>query len=282
VESQDIIAFVLNAASAARYCWLALALWLVSFDDTLLIFVHPLTSSFVVLGNGLEPESGLCLDRGVFPDSRSIRIGRNVLCWAPSCRRCIDATDAVGLHSTCLDLFREHCKIENAVERLWITIGKRNLWQRAPILQLDRETGLDIEIVREKAEAYGIRILKLLPPELIHMIREYSDSATFWRYIHVLSLARELSCLQPDVVPRIAWIPLCNILSWTRGDYAAMLSSNCPPLVRLTLDYRGIRKIERLSKSSYEPKRSDREAFVISPAICFQDVVAVLKVMRLL
>ncbi|KAF5624453.1 hypothetical protein F52700_9621 [Fusarium sp. NRRL 52700] len=34
---------------------------------------------------------------------------------------------------------------------------------------LDRETGLDIEIVREKAEAYGIRLLKLLPAELIQM-----------------------------------------------------------------------------------------------------------------
>ncbi|KAK2692253.1 hypothetical protein QWA68_008194 [Fusarium oxysporum] len=234
--------------------------------------------SFVaLLGNGLEPELGLCLDRAVFPDSRSIRVGTKVLCWAPSCRRCIDATEAVGLHSTCLNLFQEHCKIDNAVDRLWITIGKRNLWQRAPMLQLDRETGLDIEIVREKAEAYGIRLLKLLPAELIHMIQEYSDSATFWRYIHVLSIARELSRLQSDAAPPVTSIPLCNILSWTRGDCAAVLSSNCPPVVRLTLDHRGIRKIERLSKSLYEPRRSDREAFVISPAICFQDVVAVLK-----
>ncbi|KAF4958259.1 hypothetical protein FGADI_2425 [Fusarium gaditjirri] len=66
------------------------------------------------------------------------------------------------------------------------------------MLQLDRETRLDIDIVREKAEVYGIRLLKLLPAELIHMIREYSDSATFWRYIHVLSIARELSRLQSD------------------------------------------------------------------------------------
>ncbi|EGU78156.1 hypothetical protein FOXB_11347 [Fusarium oxysporum f. sp. conglutinans Fo5176] len=124
----------------------------------------------------------------------------------------------------------EHCKIDNAVDRLWITIGKRNLWQRAPMLQLDRETGLDIEIVREKAEAYGIRLLKLLPAELIHMVQEYSDSATFWRYIHVLSIARELSRLQSDAAPPVTSIPLCNILSWTRGDCAAVLSSNCPPV----------------------------------------------------
>lgn len=150
------------------------------------------------------------------------------------------------------------------------------------MLQLDRETGLDIEIVRENAEAYGIRLLKLLPAELIQMIQEYSDSATFWRYIHALSIARELSRLQSDAAPPVTSIPLCNILSWTRGDCAAVLSSDCPPVVRLTLDHRGIRMIERLSKSSYHPKRSDKEAFVIAPAICFQDVVAVLKVMRLL
>jgi hypothetical protein len=151
------------------------------------------------------------------------------------------------------------------------------------MLHLDRETGLDIEIVREKAEAYGIRLLKLLPAELIQMVQEYSDSATFWRYIHVLSTARELSRLKPDTAPPVISIPLCNILSWTRGDYAAVLSSNCPPVVRLTLDHRGIRKVERLSKSSYEPgHRSDREAFVIAPTACFQDVVAVLKVMMML
>lgn len=235
-----------------------------------------------MLGDGLEPESGICLDRAVFPDSRSIRVGTIVICWAPSCRRCTDATEAVGLHSTCLSLFKEHCRIDKAVDRLWITIGKRNLWQRAPMLQLDRETGLDIEIVRENAEAYGIRLLKLLPAELIQMIQEYSDSATFWRYIHALSIARELSRLQSDAAPPVTSIPLCNILSWTRGDCAAVLSSDCPPVVRLTLDHRGIRMIERLSKSSYHPKRSDKEAFVIAPAICFQDVVAVLKVMRLL
>ncbi|KAF5247025.1 hypothetical protein FANTH_6602 [Fusarium anthophilum] len=98
------------------------------------------------------------------------------------------------------------------------------------MLHLDRETGLDIEIVREKAEAYGIRLLKLLPAELIQMVQEYSDSATFWRYIHVLSIARELSRLQSEAAPPVTSIPLCNILSWTRGDYAAVLSSTCPPV----------------------------------------------------
>ncbi|KAF5638207.1 hypothetical protein F25303_7762 [Fusarium sp. NRRL 25303] len=142
------------------------------------------------------------------------------------------------------------------------------------MLQLDRETGLDIEIVRENAEVYGIRLLKLLPAELVQMIQEYSNSATFWRYIHVLSIARELSHLQSDATPPVASIPLCNVLSWTRGDCAAVLSSDCPPVVRLTLDQRGIRMIERLSKPSYHPRRSDKEAFVIAPAVCFQDVVA--------
>ncbi|KAF5628683.1 uncharacterized protein FTJAE_8773 [Fusarium tjaetaba] len=235
--------------------------------------------SFVtLLGDGLEPESGICLDRALFPpDSRCIINGDKFICWSPSCRQCPNAAEAVGLHSTCLNMFQEHCKTDKAVDRLWITIGKRNLWQRAPMLHLDRETALDIEIVREKAEAYGMRSLKLLPVELIHMVQEYSDSATFWRYIHVLSTARELSRLKPDTAPPATSIPLCNILSWTRGDYAAVLSSNCPPVVRLTLDHRGIRKIERLSKSPYKPGRSDKEAFVIAPATCLQDVVAVLE-----
>ncbi|KAF4447697.1 hypothetical protein F53441_8792 [Fusarium austroafricanum] len=238
--------------------------------------------SFVpLLGSEFDPESACCLDRTVFPDYRSnnLSLGGKVLCWAPNCYRCADAPEAVGIHSDCLGVFQEHCKVDKALDRLWTTVGQRNLWKGAPTLQLDREMGLEIDIVREKGDIYGVRLLKLLPAELIHMIREYSESATFWRYILVLSLARELSHLQSDVVSPITSMPLCNVLAWTRGDSAALLSRDCPPFLRLTLDSRGIRKIERFWKRpKYEPGRSDKEAFVITHQNQLENIATLPKV----
>lgn len=242
-----------------------------------------LTLLYEVLGSELDPESGCCLDPGVFPDyrSNSINLGRKVLCWAPNCYRCADAPEAVGIHSDCLNIFQEHCKVDTALDRLWTIVGQRNLWRGAPTLQLDRDPGLEIDIVREKAEIYGIRLLRLLPVELLQMIQDYSESATFWRYILVLSLARELSHLRSDVVSPITSMPLCNVLAWTRGDSNASLSRECPPFVRMTLDCRGIRKIERLpERPAYQPGRSDKDAFVIAHQDHLMDVATVPKVIK--
>ncbi|KAF5000543.1 hypothetical protein FGRMN_1710 [Fusarium graminum] len=188
------------------------------------------------------------------------------------------APEAVAIHSDCLGVFQHHCKVDTALDRLWTTVGQRNLWKSAPTLQLDREPGLDVEIVREKADIYGIRLLKLLPAELIHMIQAYSESATFWRYILALSLAGELSNLQSDVVSPITSMPLCNVLAWTRGDSNASLSMECPAFVRMTLDCRGIRKIERLpERPTYQPGRSDKDAFVIAHQKDLKDVATIPK-----
>lgn len=224
------------------------------------------------------------MDRTVHPSLEHrtyITVGAKRLCWATNCRSCTRSPEAVGLHSICFSIFREHCKVDRALDRLWTNLCPQNLWRGAPSLQIDRRPGLEVDLVRDKAKYYGISMLGQLPAELIHQIHKYSESAAFWCCVSALGLARELAQVQSDVTLPTASTPLCDVLAWTKGDSAALLSKKCPPYLRLTLDRQGIRKIERFQERPLSsPAGSDKEAFVFEHEDKFKDVVVIPKVVK--
>ncbi|KAH8900409.1 hypothetical protein GQ53DRAFT_128073 [Thozetella sp. PMI_491] len=231
-------------------------------------------ASFVPLtGSDQAAGSASPLDRAVFPQrnsvhpaSTSISINGRLFCWHPNCWRCGTAPEAVGVHSDCLHLFQEECQAEDALGRLWMAVVSRSPWRGAPNLHLDRDGNLAPELVYEKADQYGIPSLKSLPPELIQMVRDYSESGTFWRYISVVNLGRELLATIASRAPSpVSSIPLCDIKAWTRGGEPELLQSpERPPVMRLTFDSRGIRQVERLpSRPSYRHWRSENMAFAV-------------------
>ncbi|KAH6993661.1 hypothetical protein EDB82DRAFT_499663 [Fusarium venenatum] len=220
------------------------------------------------------------LGQAVYPGypHTSVDINDRSFCWASNCYQCAKTPEAVGLHVVCLGVFMEHCKVVDSIDRLWATVGQKNLWNGAPGLQLDRESEVEIDLVRQKAESYGVTLLARLPAELTHMIYKYSEDAVFWRCILALSLARELSQSQRCMTMPSPSVPLCNIVAWARGKSAVVGSDECPPYIRLTLDYRGIRKIERLQeRPPYEPAYSNREVFILTCESEVKDVVAILE-----
>lgn len=178
-------------------------------------------------------------------------------------------------------MFKEECKTEDALDRLWIAVARRS-WRGAPNLQLDCDTKLAADLVYEKADKYGIPGLRLLPPELIRMIRDHFESGTFWRYISVVSFGRELSAISRDsnLPSPITSIPLCNISAWSRGREPTLLQSpDRPPIIRLTIDYRGIRQIERLPRwPSCQYWRSNNMAFAIQEESQLRTVTTQVKV----
>ncbi|ORY58252.1 uncharacterized protein BCR38DRAFT_448479 [Pseudomassariella vexata] len=208
-------------------------------------------------------ESVLCLDNAIFPENgnKDLTLDGNLLCWSPSCRRCGLSPEAVAIHSDCFKMFKKECTTKDALNRLWTAVVSRSPWRGAPNFQLDRDTNLAIDLVCEMAEKYGIPSLRLLPPELIRMIQDYSQSGTFWRYISVTSFSRELSVASVNPIS----ILLCNISTWVRGREPTLLESpGHPSIIRLTMDSRGIREIERLShRPPYQHWRSDNMAFAI-------------------
>ncbi|KAJ4003793.1 hypothetical protein NW752_011916 [Fusarium irregulare] len=231
-----------------------------------------------LVGSDLDPEIPCCLDRTTlvkFTEGNvtEITIGGKVLCWSANCFRCKAGSEVVGLHTLCLAIFQKNCKIDRALDRLWTTVGQSNTWKGAPVLRLDRQPTLAVDLVREKAEVYGIPMLGELPAELIHSIHRYSKHATFWHCIAALSLTREISQLQPGINPPITDVPLREVLAWTRGNSFVELFKECPPYALLTLDSRGICKIDKLQeRPPYQPRRSDKQAFVVLHQDEFQDV----------
>ncbi|CAG7559849.1 unnamed protein product [Fusarium equiseti] len=237
-----------------------------------------------LLGSDLNPEMACCLDRTTLVkfsegDVTEITIGGKVLCWSANCFRCKAGSEVMSLHTLCLAIFQKNCKIDRALDRLWTTVGQSNTWKGAPVLRLDRQPTLAVDLVREKAEVYGITMLGELPAELIHSIHKYSNSAKLWHCIAALSLAREISQLQPDISPPITDVPLREVLAWTRGNSSVELTKECPPYALLTLDSRGICKIEKLQeRPPYQPRRSDKQAFIILHEDEFQDVTVTSKI----
>ena len=276
----NTLIFVRTAAFAVECCWPASASCHVKITSAVPgSDVYGLTL-FVVLG--VSGDSTPILDRATFPEneSRLTSHGR-LLCWLPNCWRCGHAPEAVGVHSDCLSVFQEVCKAEDALDRLWVAAA-RSPWRGAPNLHLGCATNLAVELVYERSRVYGIPCLRLLPPELIEMIRDYSESATFWRHISALSFGIELSTTPAQTAsPSLATsIPLCDILAWTRGQEPTLVQPpDRSPVIRLTIDYRGIRQVERLPrKSQYQQFRSDNMAFAIEDEDQLKDIIVQFKV----
>ena len=158
----------------------------------------------------------------------------------------------------------------------------RSPWRGAPNLHLECDTNLAVELAYEKARVYGIPGLKLLPPELIEMVRGHSESGTFWRYISAMSFGRELSKTPIGTAASslATSIPLGDILGWTRGREPTLVQSPDRSLVvRLTIDYRGIRQVERLPRRPpYQQFRSDSMAFAIQDEDQLRDIIVQFKV----
>jgi hypothetical protein len=120
------------------------------------------------------------------------------------------------------------------------------IWSRGPRGQDD---GLPLftdlaHICRE----VGLRGFKKLPIELLDIIQEYAEPCLLLRYNMILSLAEILS--SEDEASTVC--PINHVSSWHRGGIPDMREEgdNKAALVRLTIDRRGLRQIERLSTPS--------------------------------
>jgi hypothetical protein len=189
------------------------------------------------------------------------------------------------VHSDCFSLFKEQYKAQDTLERLWVALLTQSPWRGAPDVPFITDSSQDIGLVYENAERYGIPRLRSLPPELVSLIRDYSHPGTFWRYISVLTRARELAALpaEPSLPSSILSTPLCNISAWKRGEPPTLMLSGAQlPIVRLTIDSRGIKQVERLARwPPYQQRRSNSMEFVVNERDRLRNVVAKFKVILL-
>ncbi|CAH0048133.1 unnamed protein product [Clonostachys solani] len=234
-----------------------------------------------LIGCELSPESPPCLEGAEFPQGNGVAFdyhGRT-LCWRHKCQQCKHASRAVGVHSDCFALFQQECVLEDALDRLWVAVLSRSPWWFALNARVDRRADCPLELIHEKADKFGLSAWRLLPPELTHMIQDSSESALFWLYLSALSFIRDLPGEDSSDGSSHISVPLSNVLAWTRGSAPIItLEEEGPPIVRLTSDCRGLKRVERLDNMpTYQDWRSDTMEFAIQDLGLVKSVIAEFK-----
>ena len=173
------------------------------------------------------------------------------------------------------------CAAHDALDRLWLArLWGRQPWADPPVPPLGL-TGNSpaISTFLRCAVRCGLPGLTTLPLELLEIIQSLSKPHYIWRYVVALDLATRLSA-EPS--RPLQSFPLATVASWERGCAPVCGEEQgdaSRPMIRLTIDCEGLRKIERLpGRPSYDPRRFDDLAFVVEEQRYFAAAVAHFKV----
>ncbi|KAL6815122.1 hypothetical protein J3E69DRAFT_358948 [Trichoderma sp. SZMC 28015] len=151
-----------------------------------------------------------------------------------------------AMHMGCYQIFQQVCSVagEEALNRLWILTAWKYPWRGMERLCLSNNI-VDEEALEKTARIGGISQLCSLPIEIIHMIKQYSEESVFWRCMMAIRLAAWISRTSPQPVRAM---PLRSVLSWERNGELRRVEPSSPslPVIKLTIDCEGIRRMERL------------------------------------
>ncbi|PKK51050.1 hypothetical protein CI102_2945 [Trichoderma harzianum] len=151
-----------------------------------------------------------------------------------------------AMHLGCYQIVQQvgHVADEESLNRLWILTAWKNPWRGMERLRLSNDI-IDDEVLEKTARFGGIPLLCSLPREIIHMIKRYSEDSVFWRCMMAIRLAAWISRTSPQPVRAM---PLRSVFSWERNGELRRIEPLSPPLpvIKLTIDCEGIRKMERL------------------------------------
>ncbi|KAF5551720.1 hypothetical protein FNAPI_7326 [Fusarium napiforme] len=157
---------------------------------------------------------------------------------------CNQADWVVTMHASCYQVFFQYYTHDNPLNGVWIATE----WRRYffPSVGFKLEDGSLVSVSPSIAESLGMPQLALLPPTLVQDIRSMSPDSEVWAYLAIKDLAERISSAagQDDLS-----CMLDKVESWTRGEGAPVLSDSFAGVwcMRVTMDRRGIRNIERLA-----------------------------------
>ncbi|KAB5584728.1 hypothetical protein GE09DRAFT_201 [Coniochaeta sp. 2T2.1] len=196
-----------------------------------------------------------------------------VLCRVVRCLACNSGwglatpLEAATLHTQCLQLFTRNCtcSVSDAVERLWMYM----VWRKAlagpkyTSLRLPTTTeALSPHFLELVAKKCGLSEYADLPQELQDMILNHSRDSILYRYAVILESAGRLSKHQSEGLSEEAFE---HVLSWSRGERPRIVGPKIAeelPFIRLTIDYQGLKKVERLiSLPAFDKQRYDDKVY---------------------
>lgn len=243
-----------------------------------------LTSYRLVLGNkdSTALRVGIAVPRylgGSLDQSPRLDVGKWRFCWESHCWRCDKAPEAAIMHQDCLQLFWRHLKATDSLNRLWLAIVWRRPFARKA-LHLPRRSVGSVSFALAAGQC-GVPRIRLLPYELREVIRKLTEPHLFSRYIAVLDFVRDMAS-DSLVLPKT--IPLISVSSWERGSSLDLVTEGMSPLpvIRVTIDFAGLRRIERLPETS-EPEQPFNQrvwgsVFIVEKQEYLKDIRAQFKV----
>lgn len=200
---------------------------------------------------------------------------------------CLESThpEATAIHARCFHYFRHNCPGKAVLDRLWQNGAWRQPWDGAPAVFLFRDAKLPssqalASVVRRLGRNSLFQAMQCLPEEIIMQIYELSEESPFWSLVKAIDLSLHLTVSVP-VSP--SQVSLDTIRQWRRGQRPQLVASDSIvtslPIVRLTLDSRGVYQVERLPKWPQEGRKAeDRLAFIVDYVARFKDAEALFEV----
>ena len=199
---------------------------------------------------------------------------------ANNCSQCVpDAPECVAVHRDCLDFFRRQplCDGPEGLHRLWTWGAWGKPWAKSMPILLDHSFDrASLEVISTQLE---LRWLLTTPLEVIELIRQFSPQSVLWRLVSVIQLVARGS--GPPSTEHTT-VSMGSVGDWERGQPFLAISASSRsklPFIRITMDYRGIAKVTRLSSQPpFSPSRSDALAFIVGDEVFFVDIMAHFKV----
>ncbi|KAH6604932.1 hypothetical protein Trco_006639 [Trichoderma cornu-damae] len=177
------------------------------------------------------------------------------------CRPCVPCESAT-IHADCFDLFRRSCTHAKGLHRLLRAAVWRSPWHGAPKFKVCPEVDVHGSMLLA-ARACHLPELASMPPEIMCMIWRdaFAQPSLLGRYQSVVALAAESCDQDPDQQTSLS---VCNVASWERGGRPLVEERDAPPFIRITIDRRGVRRIERLvQRPEFLHRRSDTELYIV-------------------
>jgi hypothetical protein len=172
----------------------------------------------------------------------------------------------------------EFCVSVNRLQLLFTVAAWKNPWPRAlPIDWNTTKAKICTTALACVAGKYGIPELEKAPIEILYMIRQLSPDTLLWRYMSVLEFAEQLSAARTE---GLVELPLSRLAFWERGSKPLLMGSgSLPKTLRLGIDLKGIKRVERLDKyPGTMAAAGDCFAFIIEEDENLRGVIAQFKV----
>ncbi|CAK7234565.1 hypothetical protein SBRCBS47491_008990 [Sporothrix bragantina] len=207
-----------------------------------------------------------------------------LLCRNPECSKGTADLEACTVHVDCRVLFQRMAAVGGyddveSGDRLWIAAAWQRPWRQAAWLWLDQPDDRRVALSQVIAAVGDIddnngdsnemslkQILhgmQRLPPELVQIIHDMSSASLTWRLASVVGRFHYTSAHDGQHTT----LPLDGIAAWERGNPASNVEPGAvqKPVIRLTMDHRGLCTIERLATLPTTPHRCivHNEAYAI-------------------